>query len=79
MIVIHAVQVPASLRRTLSESQYEGWEENGKLYMDRATSEYVLIIEKPDDNSQSRSYRFDKNGKFKEEESGTSSQKENDQ
>lgn len=79
MIIIHAVQVPASLRRTLSERQYEGWEENGKLYMDRATDEYVLIIEKSDDNSQPRSYRFDKNGKLKEEESGTSSQKRNDQ
>ena len=72
MTEIQAEQIPASLRRTLRESQYSGWEENGTLYQDPATREYVLVMEKSGDSSQPRSYRFDKNGQVKDEQAGSS-------
>lgn len=71
MVEIQAEQVPASLRRTLRESKYKGWEENGTLYQDPSTSEYVLEMESTNDASQPRIYRFDKNGQLKPEQNGT--------
>ena len=71
MTEIQAEQVPASLRRTLSESPYKGWEEKGTLYQDPATSEYVLEMESTDNSSQPRTYRFDKNGQLKPGQNGT--------
>lgn len=56
-------QYPEGLRETLKDSKYEGWE-NGKVYMDPSTGEYVLVI---DDNAKAgsakRYYRFDSEGK----------------
>jgi hypothetical protein len=76
MTEIQAEQVPASLRRTLKGSQYSGWEENGKLYQDPATSEYVLVMQQTNGATQPRSYRFDKNGQMKQDETGTSRNKQ---
>jgi hypothetical protein len=75
MVEIQAEQVPASLRRTLSDAQYQGWEENGTLYQDPSTNEYVLVMDRTDNDSQSRSYRFDKNGKVKEDQKESSQNK----
>jgi len=66
MVEVQAEQIPASLRRTLRESKYKGWEENGTLYQDPATSEYVLVMDKTDNGAQSMVHRFDKNGQVKE-------------
>ena len=76
MVEIQAEQIPASLRRTLSERQYSGWEENGKLYQDPATNEYVLVMERSGDASQSRTYRFDKNGKIQDDGEQVQSEKQ---
>jgi hypothetical protein len=71
MTEIQAEQLPATLRRTLSEKQYEGWEDKGTLYQDPATNEYVLVMDKSGNASQPRAYRFDKNGQLKESQNGT--------
>lgn len=73
MVEVQTEQIPASLRRTLRESQYKGWEENGTLYQDPSTNEYVLVMDKTDDSSQARGYRFDKNGQLKEDDGSTQS------
>jgi hypothetical protein len=79
MVEVQAEEVPASLRRTLRESKYSGWEENGKLYQDPSTNGYVLVMEKSDDSSQPRAYRFDKNGQLQEDQSETGDQSGNGQ
>jgi hypothetical protein len=71
MVEVQAEQIPASLRRTLSESQYRGWEENGTLYQDPSGNEYVLEMQSTTDASQPRVYRFDKNGQLKPGQNGT--------
>jgi hypothetical protein len=76
MTEIQTEQVPASLRRTLRGSQFNGWEENGKLYQDPSTNEYVLVMEQGSNGtSQGRTYRFDKNGQQQQNETGTSRNK----
>lgn len=60
MVEVQENDIPQSLRTTLQESEYEGWKENGKLYRNPSTSEYVLIIDT--DASQDRRFRFDANG-----------------
>ena len=74
MTEVQPEQIPATLRRTLSERQYSGWEENGKLYKDPATNEYVLVMEKQDDSSQPKAYRFDKNGQLKDDQTSSGDQ-----
>ena len=74
MTEVQPEQIPATLRRTLSERQYSGWEENGKLYKDPATNEYVLVMEKQDDSSQPKAYRFDKNGQLKDDRTSSGDQ-----
>jgi chromatin modification-related protein VID21 len=76
MTEVQPGEAPASLRRTLSESKYSGWEESGKLYRDPSTNEYVLVMEKSDDSSQPRAYRFDRNGQLKEDQNETGDQSE---
>jgi hypothetical protein len=61
--------IPPSLRNTLRESEYKGWE-NGTVYFNSMTNEYALQSN-PVSASHSKSkekpktawYRFDKNGK----------------
>lgn len=60
MVEVQENQIPEPLRTTLKESEYEGWKDNGKLYRNPSTSEYVLIIDS--DASQERRFRFDANG-----------------
>ena len=76
MVEVQTEQIPASLRRTLRESQYMGWEDKGTLYQDPSTNEYVLVMDKTDDSSQPRAYRFDKNGQLKEGDGSTQSNKQ---
>lgn len=76
MVEVQTEQIPASLRRTLRESQYGGWEEKGTLYQDPSTSEYVLVMDKSGNSTQPRAYRFDKNGQLKEGDEGTTQNKQ---
>ena len=74
MVEVQTEQIPASLRRTLRESQYMGWEDKGTLYQDPSTNEYVLVMDKTDDSDQPRAYRFDKNGQLKEDQEQSNKQ-----
>lgn len=71
MTEIEADQISPSLRRTLNEGDYSGWEEEGVFYQDPATNEIVLIMKNTDDASQAHFYRFDKNGKLKDSQTGS--------
>jgi hypothetical protein len=62
MVEVQEDQIPETLRTTLQGSEYEGWDQNGKLYRNPSTSEYVLIIDSNDNASQERRFRFDANG-----------------
>lgn len=53
--------MPTSLRMTLEDDQYEGWE-NSTVYRNRNTNEYMVEIR---DGSSSKTYYFDKDGKAK--------------
>lgn len=77
MVEIQAEQIPATLRRTLSETEYRGWEEKGKLYQDPTTNEYVLVIEESDNTSQPRAYHFDANGRLKEDQASQNNSDKN--
>jgi hypothetical protein len=77
MVEIQPEQIPATLRRTLSETEYGGWEEKGKLYQNPTTNEYVLVMEESDNSSQPRAYHFDANGKLKEDQSNQNSSDQN--
>jgi hypothetical protein len=63
-IIITAEEVPSSLRTTLSDSRYKGWE-TSTIYRNRETNEYLVEIK---DGGQTKMYYFDKNGKAKEVE-----------
>lgn len=63
MTEVQTDEIPSSLRTTLEESEYEGWKENGTLYRNPSTSEFILVMDKTDDPSQAKTYRFDANGK----------------
>ena len=58
-IIILIDDVPASLRGTLADDQYKGWE-NSTLYRNRKTNEYMVEIR---DGSNAKVYYFDKDGK----------------
>lgn len=45
MVEIEVDQVPATLRRTLGDAQYKGWEEKGTLYHNPTTNEYMLVMD----------------------------------
>jgi hypothetical protein len=62
MTLISAADYPASLRKTLRNPRYKGWE-TGKLYRDESTGEYLLIMGKNGNDDQPLNYRFDKDGK----------------
>lgn len=68
MIEVQAEQIPASLRRTLNERKYNGWEENGTLYQDPSTSDYVLVMDKDGNAIAPRMYRFDRNGRLQRDD-----------
>ena len=58
MVEIETDQIPASLRRTLSDRQYSGWEERGTLYQDPSTNEYILVMEGDDSSRSSTSSQY---------------------
>jgi hypothetical protein len=78
MVEIQAEQIPESLRSTLNEGQYRGWEENGTLYQDPSSSEYILVMDKTENSTQPKVYRFDHNGELQKDQAG-SSQRNNGQ
>jgi hypothetical protein len=57
MEVIQSTDVPSSLRTTLGDAEYSGWEE-GKVYRNTSTNEYLIVIGDED----AKVYRFDENG-----------------
>ena len=63
MIEIQPTEVPVSLRETLSDDQYKGWE-SGKLFRHASTGEYLLIIDAPNVAEGKQTYHFDKEGKL---------------
>jgi hypothetical protein len=59
-IEIKHQEVPAKLRNVLqADSKYQGWE-NGNLYFERTTDQYLLHLIK---ENSTQTYRFDKAGK----------------
>ncbi len=57
MEVIQPTDVPQSLRTTLEGTEYSGWEE-GKVYRNTTTNEFLIVIGDQD----SKVYRFDADG-----------------
>lgn len=69
MEVIQPTDVPSSLRTTLGESEYSGWEE-GKVYHNTSTNEYLIVIGDED----AKVFRFDANGERMEDLGSESNQ-----
>jgi len=69
---VSSSEIPASLRTTLQDSEYRGWE-NGTIYFNSITNEYSLQATPSSSGSTSSTsaagtkslswYRFDKSGK----------------
>ena len=57
MEVIQSTDVPSNLRTTLGGSEYSGWEE-GKVYRNTTTNEYLIVIGDED----AKVFRFDSEG-----------------
>lgn len=53
MVVIEKEQIPSSLKKTLTDKKYAGWE-NATIYHNTSTGEYIIAP---------RAYRFDGQGK----------------
>lgn len=64
MIEMQSGEVPESLRQTLTDNDYKGWE-TGKLYRHGSTGDYLLIVEERKTGEGKQVYRFDKDGKIK--------------
>ena len=60
MTKIQASEIPASLKTTLQDAQYKGWEQ-GTVYKSKNGDMYV--VELNDANNRMQTYRFDANGK----------------
>jgi len=56
---VNSADIPASLRSTLSGSQYSGWEKSS-VYVNQAGDRYSLNL---GDAASPRTFYFDKNGK----------------
>jgi len=61
MTVIKSSEIPATLRTTLQDAQYKGWE-TGTFYTNKAKDSYVVEIKDATTN-QTKMYRFDASGK----------------
>lgn len=59
MVMVKTTEIPASLRATLQSDEYSGWE-NGTVYRTKNNDQYLVEIK---DGDQTKTYRFDKNGK----------------
>jgi hypothetical protein len=67
MVRVQPSEIPASLRKTLEDPMYAGWE-NSTIYRNKSNNEYVVEIKNTTGTSSSsasatKTYRFDKNGK----------------
>jgi len=62
MTALQASEIPSTLRETLTaDSQYKGWEDpTTKIYSNKTSDLYVVQIM---DGTQTKTYRFDRNGK----------------
>lgn len=61
MVVIKSSDLPASLRTTLQDAQYTGWE-TGTFYTNKSKDTYVVEIKDPSTN-KAKAFRFDASGK----------------
>jgi len=61
MTVIKSSEIPATLRTTLQDAQYKGWE-TGTFYTNKAKETYVVEIKDATTN-KTMAYRFDASGK----------------
>lgn len=57
---VNTADIPATLRTTLGDSKYEGWE-SSTIYRNDRDNTYRIAI--TDDNNKSTTYYFDRNGK----------------
>lgn len=62
MVVIQSSEVPSSLRTTLGETKYKGWE-TGTIYRGKNNDGFVLEIKDANNNNKVTTYRFDAQGK----------------
>jgi hypothetical protein len=62
MVVIQSGEVPSSLRTTLGDTKYKGWE-SGTIYRSKNNDGYVLEIRDANNNNKVTTYRFDAQGK----------------
>jgi hypothetical protein len=62
MTALQLSEVPSSLRETLQgNSEYKGWEDpTTKIYTNKTSDEFVVQIM---DGTETKTFRFDKNGK----------------
>ena len=61
MTVVQSSEIPESLRTTLQDAQYTGWE-TGTIYTNKAKDSYVVEIKDATTN-KTTTYRFDASGK----------------
>ena len=61
MTVIKSSEIPATLRTTLQDAQYAGWE-TGTFYTNKAKDSYVVEIKDATTN-KTKTFRFDASGK----------------
>jgi hypothetical protein len=59
MVEVQQADLPEAVSQTLKDTKYSGWEE-GKIYLDPESGEYLLEIEK--DGQAAQHFRFDRNG-----------------
>lgn len=60
MVTIQATEIPTSLRTTLQDAQYQGWE-NATIYRSKANDMY--LIEMKDGSGKTKVHKFDAKGK----------------
>lgn len=63
-VIVPLEEIPPTMRETLLEPQYKGWE-NSSIYQDKATGDYTLDISSG--NDKPKTYRFDKSGRLMED------------
>jgi hypothetical protein len=59
LVRVQTNEVPASLRKTLEDPMYAGWE-NSTIWRNKTNDEYTVEIL---NGTTTKTYRFDKNGK----------------
>ena len=59
MVRVQSAEVPASLRKTLEDPMYVGWE-NSTIWRNKNTNEYSVELMS---GTTTKTYRFDKSGK----------------